>query len=394
MLLSRSELERLTESYDQWHISIYMPTHRAGDGIQQNPIRLQNLLDEAEEQLREGGVSATKARELLAPARGYVEDNIFWQHQSEGLALFLAEEFARYYQLPFDFDELAVVSEHFHIKPLLPLLSDNGRFYVLTLDQEEIQLFQGSRYTIGEIDLERVPDGLAEILRWDDPEKRLQHHTGTESVFDGDIAAVFHGHGVASEDDPKEYIERYFHRVDEGVSDLLAGEEAPLVLAGVDYLLPIYQEANSYPHLLEEGVARNPQELSREELHTRAWEIVGPLFQASREEALDVYHHLSGDDSERSSDELRKRASDKLAEIVPAAYYERVEALFVALDTQRWGTFDPDTGEVDLHDEAEPLDKDLLDFAAAHTLLNGGAVYAVEREAVPGDGDIAAVFRY
>jgi hypothetical protein len=392
----------LTESYDQWHISIYMPTHRKGDEIQQNPIRLQNLLDEAEEQLREGGVSATKARELLAPARGYVEDDIFWQHQSEGLALFLAEEFARYYQLPFDFDELAVVSEHFHIKPLLPLLSDNGRFYVLALDQEEIQLFQGSRYTIGEIDLERVPDGLAEILRWDDPEKRLQQHTGTEAVFDGGVAAVFHGHGMASDDDPKEYIERYFHRVDDGVSDLLAGEEAPLVLAGVDYLLPIYQEANSYPHLLEEGVERNVQELDQEELHALAWDIVAPLFQASQEEALDVYHHLSGDDGEqpfdelrtRPIDELRTRASDELAEIVPAAYYERVEALFVALDTQRWGTFDPDTGDVDSHDQAEPFDNDLLDFAAAHTLLNGGAVYAVEREAVPGDEDIAAVFRY
>jgi len=35
-----------------------------------------------------------------------------------------------------------------------------------------------------------------------------------------------------------------------------------------------------------------------------------------------------------------------------------------------------------------------MDFAAIHTLLNGGTVYAVEPKAVPGDAPLAAVFRY
>jgi hypothetical protein len=30
------------------------------------------------------------------------------------------------------------------------------------------------------------------------------------------------------------------------------------VLAGVEYLLPIYREANTYPHLLAEGIHGNP----------------------------------------------------------------------------------------------------------------------------------------
>jgi hypothetical protein len=35
-----------------------------------------------------------------------------------------------------------------------------------------------------------------------------------------------------------------------------------------------------------------------------------------------------------------------------------------------------------------------MDFAAIHTLLNSGTVYAVEQELVPGDAPLAAVFRY
>jgi len=44
-------------------------------------------------------------------------------------------------------------------------------------------------------------------------------------------------------------------------------KKAPLVLAGVEYLFPIYQEANTYPDLVEEGITGNPENLKPEELH-------------------------------------------------------------------------------------------------------------------------------
>lgn len=386
MLLSRNELKNLAKTFDQWHISIYMPTHRAGNQIQQGPIRLKNLLDEAEESLVEAGLSLPKAQTLLNPAQAYVEDEIFWQHQNEGLALFLADDFFRYYQLPFDFDELMVVGDHFHIKPLLPALSNNGRFYLLALDKEEIQLYQGSRYQLSEINLETVPEGLEEILKWEDPEKRLQLHTASKSLPGGGMAAIFHGHGFASEDDPNEYILRYFQRVDEGVREWLAGKEAPLVLAGVDYLLPLYREANGYPHLIEQGIKKDPKSSTLTTIHQQAWNIVEPIFREEQEETLSAFQHLKGTASDRVSQELE--------EIVRASYYERIEALFVALDTQHWGSFDPETNEVEFHQEAQPAGLDLLDFAAAHTLMNGGRVYVVNNKIIPNEESAAAIFRY
>lgn len=77
-----------------------------------------------------------------------------------------------------------------------------------------------------------------------------------------------------------------------------------------------------------------------------------------------------------------------------AAYYGRVEELFVAVGVQQWGTFNRDTNTIEIHQEAEVGDDDLLNSAAIQTILNGGTVYAVEPEKVPAEAPLAAVFRY
>ena len=389
MLLSRSELETLMDAHGERHVSLYMPTYRAGDDVLQNSVRFENLLDQAEEQLIEGGMRRPTAEELLSPARALVEDDLFWQQQRDGLAVFLAEGLARKYRLPLAFEELVVVGERFHVKPLLSVLSNNGRFYILALSQHETRLLQGTRYRIGEINLddrEQVPDSIVEILKWEDPEARLQLHTGTEAVLNGGVAAVFHGHGVASQDDPEEKILRYFQRLDEGIADLLADDDAPLVLAGDDFLLPLYREANSYPHLVEEGVAEQPSQLDAESLHRRAWPIVRPLFSQAQERAEAAYQHLSGTSSERVSDDTE--------EVVRAAIFGRVEGLFVTREEQQWGTVDEEAGEVDIHRELQAGDRDLLDIAAVQTLLHEGWLFVVEAEELPGEGPLTAVFRW
>jgi hypothetical protein len=363
-----------------------MPTHRGGREVRQDPIRLKNLLAEAEAQLVEAGLRRPEATELLGPALHLLDMAGFWRRQSDGLAIFVSSTVFRTHRLPIDLQELVVVSERFHIKPLIPLLTGDGRFYVLALSQNEVKLLQGTRYTVDHVDLERVPDSLDEALKWNDPERRLQWHTRTGSTTDGRRAAIFHGHGVASGDDPKDYIRRYFRQIDYGVRDLLRDERAPLVSAGVDHVLSLYREANKYQGLLEEGVVGNPEELGAEELHRQAWAIVQPHFQREREEAAAQYQRLAAAESELASNEVQ--------EIVPAAYHGRVATLFAALRFQHWGSFDVGRNTVVLRKEAKPGDEDLLDFAAAHTLLNAGTVYAVEAGKVPDGAPLAAVFRY
>ncbi len=379
--LSKSDFKELIE-HTGLCVSTFMPTHRAGPETRQDPIRLKNMLARAEEGLAEAGLRSSEVEEFVEPVQGLLEDNLFWQYQTDGLAIFLSQGLFRSYCLPLEFQELVVVSDRFHVKPLLPLFIADGRFYVLALSQNEIRLLQGTRYSSREIELEGVPRNLAEALRFDDPEKQLQFHTGTPARK-GKRPAMFHGHGVGT-DDSKVNLFRYFRYVDRGLHDILRDEEAPLVVASVDYLLPIYREANTYPHLMEEGVEGNPEGLSAEELHGRAWSVVEAYFEKAQRDAVTLYRQFAG----------TRRTSRDIKEIAPAAYHGRVELLFVALGLQQWGAFNPDKSAVRLHQEPEPGDEDLLDMAAVQTFLKGGTVYAVEPDEVPDGGPSAALFRY
>uniref|UniRef100_A0ACD5GVZ3 Uncharacterized protein n=1 Tax=Desertifilum tharense IPPAS B-1220 TaxID=1781255 RepID=A0ACD5GVZ3_9CYAN len=381
-LLSLDQLANLTQT-EEPSISIYLPTERRSKETRQNPIRFKNLIRQAEEQLIEQGLKTQEAHQLLQAAHE-LDTYDFWQHQSDGLAIFISPSLFRYYRLPLDFEELAVVSDRFHLKPLLSLFTGDGQFYLLALSQNQVRLFQGSRFSISEVELENVPQGIAEALRYDDPEQQLQFHTRTQPArAEGDRAAIFHGQG-GGEDDAKENILRYFRKVNQGIDELLKGQQIPLVLAGVEYLQPIYREANTYPHLLDKGVTGNPDILKAEELHSPAWEAIEPYFQQAQQEVIERYQELAG----------TGQTSNALPEVVSTAYYQRVDSLLVPVGIQQWGAFDPQTNQVEVHSEQKVGDEDLIDLAAIHTLLNGGKVYAVEPEAVPNQEPVAAVFRY
>jgi hypothetical protein len=362
-------------------ISIYMPTHRVPMEIQQDRLRLKNLLRKSEETLTAQGLRLPEAKKLLEPAEKLLGHQVFWKGQQDGLAIFLAPEFERFYPLPVDFPELVAVGERFHLKPLLKLLG-GGEFYILALSQNEVRFFQASRFSVSEVKVEGMPGSLAEALRYDDPQKQLQFHTGTQKAT-GDRAAIFHGHGVGT-DDSKTNLLRFFQQVDRSLHSMLREEQAPLVLAGVDYLLPIYHEASSYANLLDSGLLGSPEGLSGAELHQRAWAVLQPHFQRIREEAAAKYRQLAG----------TGKASHDLKEIVPAAYHGRIESLFVAVGLQAWGSFDPATADIRLVQQDEPGSEDLMDFAAIHTLMQGGQVFSVEAGEVPDGPPAAAVFRY
>jgi hypothetical protein len=380
--LSRDELKRLAEEQAGLCVSIFMPAHRVGPETQQDPIRFRNLLRDAEERLIAEGLRVPDARKLLTPAQKLLADGFFWRHLSDGLAIFLSPNVFRYYRLPLAFQERLVIAPRFYVKPLLPLLCDDGRFYILALSQNAIRLLQGTHFSVSEVRLEHVPANLAEALRDEMPEKELQFRSGAP-VGAGQWSTIFYGGGDVSRE-TKDGILRYCHQIDQGLRELIKERPVPLVLAGVDYLLHIYREASRYPYLIEAEIIGNPDRLSPEDLHARAWEIVQPYFQKQSAGAAARFRQLAGS----------QRASTYIRTVIPEANRGRVETLFVAAGSELWGTFDPQTSRVAVHPTMQIGDEDLVNLAATRTLLTGGAVYCVAPESMPADAPLAAVFRY
>jgi hypothetical protein len=397
--LSRQDLEQLLEEQSGPAVSIYLPTIRAGAETQQNPIRFKNLVRKVETQLEEMGHEPTEIQEITKPLWEMQQDHEFWQHQQDGLAVFLGGDEVRSHKLPMEVDERVVVNDRFYLKPLFRLIRGDGRYYVLALSQKNVRLFEGSRYNLHPIDLpDDVPTSLVEVVGRELEEPHIQFHTGTATGggtrspngpagpigggSGGGRAPIFHGQG-AGEEDQKAEISKFFHQLDSSIHDHLHDRTVPLVLAGVDYLLPIYRAASDHKNIAEEGIHGSPDGMKLEDIHEKSWEIVKPDLLTHRTHTAERFGDLLGSG----------KASSSLEEVVTAAYDGRVDTLFVAAGEHRWGEFDPGKRAISVHEEESG--DDLLELAAVRTFLNGGTVYALDREQVPGDsGDVAAIFRY
>ena len=391
-VFNRELLQELAHTRETPSVSLFMPTYRVEAEQAQNPIRFKNLIKEAKEQLKEAGHREDEVEALLEPAQALLGRERFWHNQSDGLAAFFTPASSRIFRLPVHFDELVMVGERFHLKPLFPLIAANNLFYVLALAQNQVRLFQGTHYGVREIEASEIPESIVEALFYDDPERQLQAHTGA-SMNDGRQDQVFHGQGRGSGDTddaaarPNDKLRRFFQKIDEGVREALEGERAPLVLAGVEYYLPLYRDVNGYGALVEdEIVAGNPENLSAKELHEKAWAVVEPMFMERQRQSMEQFQQFRGNGGGLASEDLK--------EIIPAAVFSRIDTVFVPIGEHRWGRYDADANAVELHDEREAGDDDLYDFAAVHAYLNGGTVHALRAQNMPSEGTLAATFRY
>jgi hypothetical protein len=377
--LTLDQIKELAQKTENPSISIFLPTHRAGLETQQDPIRFKNLLRDAEKQLLDGGMGPRDVSALLQSAQALLDDTNFWNHQSDGLAVFVSVDDFHSYALPFRVEELLVIAQSYYVKPVLPLFTNNGHYYILAISLNEVRLFEGTRYGVGQMALpDGIPANMEEALRLDDPQKTLQMHPGGGG-------GMFHGQGPGDEQQ-KVWIEQYLNLMDTNLKEIFREQNAPLVLAGVDYLLPMYRKVSEYQNIMEEGITGNPEHLRPEELQEQAWRIVETYFQQETKKTVEQYQQLADTD----------KATDNVEEIVAAAVNGRVDKLIISVEDQIWGAFNPKDGKVtrSSNGQSKKHNLALLDFTAMNTLQNGGTVYALSQDEMPTDSPIAAVFRY
>jgi hypothetical protein len=387
-VLTMEELQNLTNTGEGWCVSIYLPTIKKGDQTRQNPIRYKNLLDAAEERLAQLGMKKNEITQFFRHAEELQRDNVFWQNQENGLAVFISPDVFQTYKLPMQVNEQVLVKDRFYLKPLLSLLYQGGEFFILALSQDEVRLFRATEHEVEEVNPPDLPNNMEEALGYDNLEDQQQWHTGTAPAPGGARrGAMFHGHGQG-DDKSDAYFLNYLRMVNDSVTNYLGERRSPLILSGVEELLPEYKKVNTYQHLVEdEIITGKPAMAEPRDLRDKAWEKIKPAFDVTRNEILGRYKQLSG-----KNDNL---ATKDVKEVLKAAPYGRVEVLFVDKNAKQWGTFDTQNVEVKLEDQPNEQNYDLLDFAAIQTLLNGGIVYALDTDEIPeGGSPVAAILRF
>lgn len=378
-LPTKADLEALQQQQNGPCISLYMPAHPKGRDAEQDPLRFRMLLDTASDELAALGERPATIDKVLQPGRDLNGDRPFWSRLDKGLAIFLAPDRGRILNLPFTVPELLVSGTRFHLSPLVFALQPDLEYYVLALSRRGVRLLKGSRLALEEVSLRGAPEGLEDVTAIVESERPFQARTAAREG--PRTTLVYHGHGGEHDDDDERLLE-YFRAIDSRVQEVLNPTQAPLVLAGISYLLPLYRQATGYGHIVDPAADTNPDTVDDAELHDLTWPIVEPSAYASaREREARLQARVAKDES----------AID-LGHILEGALQGRVEAIFVAGDAVRWGRFVE--RHLDPHEQREPGDEDLLDRAVLETLKTGGCAYSLARPRMPEGAEAAAIFRY
>jgi hypothetical protein len=382
-VLAKELIQELLSVNQPPSLSIYMTTHRSHPENLQDPIRFQNLVKQLEESLLEQ-YSAIEVKKILEPFETLGNDKEFWNHTLNGLAVLGSTEYFKVIRLPIAVQELAVVADSFHTKPLRQYLQSVDRYHVLGLSLHEIRLFEGNRHSLVEVELPPdFPRTITEALG----DELTGKHTTVASYggTSGESSDMHHGHGSKKDEVDKD-AERYFRVIAGAIYEYYSKPTGlPLILAALAEHHNLFQKVSKNPLLLPKGIAVNPESISTDKLIKLAWEVLQPNYLLKLQNITDKFVQAKANGL----------GSDNIEEVVEAAEVGKVEIILIEANRVVAKRLrNKNTGTFKQADSTQPILDDLLDDIGELVTKLGGKVMIIPSEIMPTKTGLAAVFRY
>lgn len=360
-------------------ISLYQPTHKHSPDNKQNPIRFKNLIREIEDSL-EQKYSRRESQPIIDLFNKIGNDTKFWTYTYEGIAVFYANGQIIIYNLSRPPKELVVVSNSFHIKPLIRKFQSADSYHVLGLNREGFTLFEGNRYGVSEVILDDdIPNNIIDALGED---LSSSYITGRYGGSGGQ--GNYHGHGDKSKMISND-TEKFFRFVDEIVLENYSKKkQLPLILVALPEYHSLFTKISNNPHLLDEGIKLNYDILTIDSLKEKMWELVEPTYIKKTEDLVKNYK-IFWDKSLASSD---------IAQTAKACVNNRIGTVLIESDRVIPGRINPSNGDLEIGELNNPEFGDLLNDIALLVLQNGGNVVMLPKERMPTTTGIAASYRF
>jgi len=375
--------ELSAEHHQQPRLSLYQTTHRHHPENQQDPIRFRILVKQLEELLLLDDHPPEAVRSILEPFDELEVDAEFWNHTQDGIGVFASPGWIRVVSLPRNVQELTVVADSFHTKPLRRFLQSTDRYQILGLNQHEIKLYEGCRNSIEAIEpTAGVPRTIGEALG----EELTERHQTVASYggVGGTSNAMRHGHGGKT-DEVDDDADRFFRAIDRSVAQTYSRPSGlPLILAALTEHHHRFQQISHNALLVPDGIKMHPDSISMDELRERAWEVFEPVYHARLAAMADDFGVAKS----------KGLGLDDLAQIGEAAVAGRVATLLIEADREIGGRIHPGSGTVHLDGEDHEHGDDLLDDLGEWVVKNGGVVIVVPTEKMPTSTGAAATCRY
>jgi hypothetical protein len=380
--LTKELFSEVSEFKSDLAISIYLPTHPSGVEVNEqiDIINFKNELQFIEDELQRKGTSTTAIQKILKPAKELLLIETFWRDQSLGFAAFLSAGYFKFVKIPYTPSRETIINSAFVLSQLVSWFTNTDYFFLLVLSKKQARFYKVNSFNIFYIPIEALPNGIVDVVHLEEKDDQNLFRTGSSGAGGG---ANFHGVG-AGKPDEKENIAMYLHEVDETLwKEILHTEHVPLLLAAVDYLIPIYKQVSKYNNIYEESLTGSYEHESLQSLFEKSKEKLRPYFEQRAKNALENYLN-------RSATNL---ISSEPSEIIPAAHYGRIASLFVQPNEHLWGHFDEAENKLTVNNNPQVGD-DLLSKSIIKTILTGGEVFFLDEKDMPNGNKMAALMRY
>src|ERR1700726_4274980 len=381
------EFKALAQIKGEVCISVYLPVSPLVENIRANRIAFRDLAREALAQLRETGVDKRKIVDFeerfehLAGLERDVQDedkirklqradpdpfDTFWHYQAHGLAVLSTPGLMQIFRLPDAPKPLAEVADRLHLTPLIRAMTSPHDIFVLALSEESVRLIHAfANFPPVLLQVPNLPRNAEEATRRPSfhvraPRRRLQNLEG-EKVL----------------------LHQYVRKVEQAIHSVLAGQNAPLVLAAEEPIASMFRSVNTHPRLADEMIEGNPDLKTDAELEDAAIPILNRLYSRELKAVITRY------------DELKpRRATTDVSYAAHAATAGAIDQLLVDLDAVVPGLVSDIDGSViySASDDAETYS--VVDEVARRALYTGARVLGAKREELPDRAPLAAVFRY
>lgn len=363
-------------------LSLYQPTHRSHPDNRQDPIRFRQGVEALTTSLRQAHPNAD-VQALLTPFHALANNDEFWNHTLDGLAVLGCADVFRVFVLPRTLPELVLAADSFHTKPLRRFLQSVDRYQVLCLSCDKARLFEGNRYGLAEVDLAApVPRTATEALgdELTDPHQTVSSRGGIGKAS----SPLVHSTG-GKKDEVDLDADRYFRILDRAVMAHYSKPSGlPLLLAALPEHHHRFRQASQNTLLMSEGLEINPEALDIQTLSQSAWAVVEPQYLARQQAWGDAFAAARG----------KGLGSDDLNEVAKAAADGRVASLLIDDARQIAGRLDSDTGWVNLAELVDPTVDDVLDDIGELVERMGGEVRVIGSARMPTTTGLAATFRH
>jgi hypothetical protein len=370
---SFNEVRKLIAHLDAPCLSMYMPIR--GDASTEDQTRWASLLSRARKSLSSARPLDIEA--FLAPLHSpSLPDSP--RRSALGVAAFRSASVSAQYVVPARFEATVVVSNRFHVSPLLQSVRANERYFLLELSQGRVAFFEGDAGGLTPHFLPQLPASLAAAVGSEHAERVIGVCGG------GSGPVVWHGQGKDERSQQEDEL-KFVRAIERSLSETLRDEIAPLVVAGSGKLLPLFQRRCRYAHLLPDVVHGSLGNAPLEELRAKAWPIVQAHVAHRELQLVERFRESVSDD----------RATDELTSMARFAVQGRVRDLMVARDAHVWGRMDTTSGALDVRSGSPRAeDENILDGLVEAVFLRGGDVHELAPDRMPGGASAAATLRW